>query len=236
MADSARYKHSGETQRSSARLAPGSINQSVPPSDLATIGTSLFCPKCKATLVPPSSPSESQTCWNCGALVAQEGKDKQEASRDSTTPGKEETKLAFQIVVREQTTTASLSGYAVRIQPVASETKPTRKATSKQRPERVRAIEGDTNEYGTVYDKPGGHITGFWFPSDEWATDSMRSVTLGIMLIKHGADEALRIDAAVGHYRIVPNRYDNRGGCFVMLGTNRCQANFCCQRSWALAV
>ena len=79
---------------------------------------------------------------------------------------------------------------------MASETKPTRKATSKQRPERVRAIEGDTNEYGTVYDKPGGHITGFWFPSDEWATDSMRSVTLGIMLIKHGADEALRIDAA----------------------------------------
>ena len=69
VADSARYKHSGETQRSSPRLAPGSINQSVPPSDLATIGTSLFCPKCKATLVPPSSPSESQTCWNCGALV-----------------------------------------------------------------------------------------------------------------------------------------------------------------------
>ena len=116
VADSARYKHSGETQRSSARLAPGSINQSVPPSDLATIGTSLFCPKCKATLVPPSSPSESQTCWNCGALVAQEGKDKQEASRHSTTPGKEETKLAFQIVVREQTTTASLSrSIAVRI-------------------------------------------------------------------------------------------------------------------------
>ena len=54
----------------------------------------------------------------------------------------------------------------------------------------------------------------------------MRSVTLGFMLIKKGADEALRIDAAAGNYRIVPNRYDNRGGCFVMFGTNRSQANF----------
>jgi hypothetical protein len=69
--------------------------------------------------------------------------------------------------------------------------------------------------YSLVKDQDGG-VCGIWLRDSAQAQD--RDM-LTMLLIKHGASDNLEASVLAGDFRVVPNTYDDQGGCFVMFGS-----------------
>ena len=84
-------------------------------------------------------------------------------------------------------------------------------AEHEQRPGRTK--EGVLADFAGVRDENNGDLIGLWLRDISDAND--RDV-LGSFLIRRGAPEIMLCNLFLGAYRVVPNNYDDSGGCFVM--------------------
>jgi len=67
----------------------------------------------------------------------------------------------------------------------------------------------------SLVDGPGGAVCGLWLRRE---ADARNHELLGMLLVKHGLPQELFDAVSRGSYRVVPNRFDSAGGCFVMFG------------------
>jgi hypothetical protein len=70
-------------------------------------------------------------------------------------------------------------------------------------------------DYAMLKDN-NGDVCGFWFHNPEIAQDPDM---INLLLAKHDLPDELLFVVSTGNYRIVPNRFDNSGGCFMMFGS-----------------
>ncbi len=69
-------------------------------------------------------------------------------------------------------------------------------------------------DYSLVRAK-SGDIDGVWLRDPAVVNEPM---ALTFLLIKEGLPQHVQAMVAAGSYRVVPNTYNNNGGCFVMWG------------------
>ena len=63
---------------------------------------------------------------------------------------------------------------------------------------------------------PDGGMCGIWLRDASQAQDRE---LLMMLMVKHDAPESLSTSALSGDFRVVPNTYDDAGGCFIMFGS-----------------